>query len=414
MDISVIVDDYAYDALGDDDYTLGAVISLAPQPKLDDPLFDRINFSKLPNIDPDGDQPNPQFIIWNDDNGLSAKLETTVNDQIQLVAQKKITEKEAYTYLFKLSESYVIIDVEGGIHIEPDNGTHENVPKFKEHLKGRLDKIAKAVPELLSWAIEKSEITKDELITVLNDIYDAKILNQFLENPDVIAMIGIDAAKEYRKGLAKMAPKKYIDLQSRASVLKEIGGEPDEVLREISRGTVHDHVIANILSDSISTFGLYNVMQAIESAPKNARGHMERRNWSVLGIMTSREKISLADEIMRKTADEDVDGFVNALDLVLRVLSNLTDESAQIVKPFRVSLFGLLLDPNLLNYYVMVSKGIESDRYMYKYDAFRDYMMANYTIPLPGLEGLVQKIEETGIPYWIERKFPNVTQFQRL
>jgi hypothetical protein len=412
MDVSVIVDDFDDDALGDDNYILGAVMSRAPQPKLDDPLFDRINFSKLPNIDPDGDQPNPQFIIWKDDDGLIAKLETTENDQTQIVAQKKITEKEAYTYLFKLSESYPIIDVEGGIHIEPDNGTHENVPKFKDHLKGRLDKIAKAVPELLSWAIKKSEITKDELIESLNDVYDAKTLNQFLENQDVIAIIGKDIVKEYRKKLAKMAPRKYIDLQSQASVLKEIGGQPNLLLREISRGTVHDSVIANILSGSISTFGLYNVMQAIESAPKNAYTRLERRNWSVLGLMTPREKITIADMIMNKTGT--VEDFVNALDLVLRVLSNPTDASAEIVKPFKLTTEKLILDHNLLDYYVMVSNGIESDRFMYKYGAFRDYMVANYTIPLPGLEGLVHKIEETGIPYWIERRLPKVTQFQLL
>lgn len=67
-----------------------------------------------------------------------------------------------------------------------------------------------------------------------------------------------------------MKPREYLKLQKTASVLKEIGRTPDS-----KHGVLPDTVIMEILTrmydNSISTYGLYNIMHAIETAPKNIK-----------------------------------------------------------------------------------------------------------------------------------------------
>jgi len=268
------------------------------------------------------------------------------------------------------------------------------------------------------------------IVEVLLTIKSAEKLKNLLDHPDIVSIIGRDAVQESRKGLIEIAPKKYIELQSQASVLKEIGGEPDYERGEISRGTLHDHVIANILSGSISTFGLYNVMQAIENAPKNAVTPFEKRNWSVLRHLSKHEKIMLAGEILsigKLTTAQ----FVDVLDLALRVLSNPDDETwkaypkidSEFVQeyqnanvPFNMTTWLFFQMPHVFCRFRFM-KTIKSIVMSYKpqLDLLKDmnkYISANYIYPLPGLEGLVVEIDKIGIEKWIPEKFPYVTQFQ--
>jgi len=277
------------------------------------------------------------------------------------------------------------------------------------------------------------------IVEVLSTIKSAEKLKNLLDNPDIVSIIGKDAVQELRKGLVKLAPKKYIELQSQASVLKEIGGEPDYERREISRGTVHDHVIANILSGSISTFGLYNVMQAIENAPKNVVTPFERRDWSVLRHLSKKKKKMLAEKILPSMLAEKIlpsgklttAQFVDMLDLMLRVLSNPDDktwkenpemklkyiqdyQNANV--PFNMTTWAYFQMPLVFNqyYFILAIKSIvKSSRQTHPtIVSMKKYISANYVYPLPGLEGLVVEIDKIGIEKWIKQKFPYVTQFQ--
>ena len=227
------------------------------------------------------------------------------------------------------------------------------------------------------------------IIKKLYSITDLVVLNTLLENEHIVYLIGKDNAKEIRSRLPSMAPKKYFDLQQQISVLKEYGGNPDYEKGEIGRGTIHDHVIANIFSGSISTFGLYNVMTAIENAPKNA--YTEKRDWSILQVMPKKKLIKLATNIKKES--NTTKEFIQILDLALRILSRYPQEDRRHVMS--------------ASYYA-----IKTGKHCPKMECHLQIEMTNQ-IYLDGLDGLVRDVNNIGKTQWIETRLPYVTQFQR-
>ena len=197
-------------------------------------------------------------------------------------------------------------------------------------------------------------------------------------------MIGKTNTQEFRSKLPDVVSKKYFNLKQQASVLKEIGGVPNKEKREIERGIFHDHVIGNILSGSISTFGLYNVMKAIETAPPNAyTRETERRDWSILRVIPKEGLIQLATELWNDSKTTKI--FVNKLDFALRSLSK---------------------HPELMEDLESIPRTIKFIR------AYPSKKIT--TTVLSGLDGLVRDIDKIGTQKWIETKLPYVTQFQGL
>lgn len=247
------------------DFIYGATLSTdengqVDQPQLD-PVFDKIDWNKLPQPGPADDWSPPQFIIGFEGEQLNARIETYQNAQMNTVANKNITVGEAIIYIIKLVEYYDIINVWGQHEIP--RGIVESL------IKDNLEEIVEYAPKYITWAIEKAEYNKDGLLWKMSRIRNPVVLNRLLENQTVIDIIGKEAVVEYRRRLPSMDPVKYRNLQMRASVLKEIGAVKDEELQEYLDGILPNDVIAQILSGYIPAFGLYNVVEAIKSAPKN-------------------------------------------------------------------------------------------------------------------------------------------------
>lgn len=246
------------------DFIYGATLSTdengqVDQPQLD-PVFDKIDWNKLPQPGPADDWSPPQFIIGFEGEQLNARIEAYPDAISIIVARKDITVGEAIIFTIKLLEYYDIINVFG----EP-----EIVMSIIWTIKTHIKNIVEYAPTYITWAIEKSNISKDDLLWKMSRISNPVVLNRLLENQTVIDIIGKEAVVEYRKKLPSMDPLKYKNLQMRASILKEIGAVKDEELQEYLDGILPNDVITQILSGYIPAFGLYNVIEAIKTAPKN-------------------------------------------------------------------------------------------------------------------------------------------------
>lgn len=377
------------------DFIFGAVITEDPQPPLDK-HFDKIDFVKIvrstpPNEDGDVDV---QFIIGYDkQNQLVARIEVIENHNPRDIGKVPVTPEHAIELLLRLGEKYDIINVSGDEFSTPGLN-------YKGFLADHLGSVAVEMPYFLPWMIEKindPDYIKNKL---KYDTRDPDILNTLLENEDIVYVIGKDDAKKLRAKLPKMAPKKYFDLQQQASVLKEYGGRPDYEEEEIRRGDLHDHVISNILSGSISTFGLYNVMNAIKTAPKNV--YTEKRDWSILKVIPKKALTKLATKIQKDS--KTVEQFVQTLDLALRILS----KHPEILDMEKMS-------TKLSEFCFRAIKIGELPRNI----DFEDIDITNQ-IYLDGLDGLVRDINKITINLqqrltrWIETRLPYVTQFQGL
>jgi hypothetical protein len=254
------------------DFIYGASLSTDENGKVDqpqlDPVFDKIDWNKLPQPGPTDDWGSPQFIIGFEGEQLTALIETYQNAQTNIVAKKDITVGEAIIFIIKLAEHYTIIDINNSTAIFRDD-----LCLF--HIKD----IAEYAPNYITWAIEKAHYNKDGFLWKQYDKYDflwqmsrirnPVVLNRLLENQSVIDIIGKETVVEYRRRLPGLDPVKYRNLQMRASVLKEIGAVKDAELEEYLDGILPNQVIAEILSGYIPAFGLYNVIEAIKTAPKN-------------------------------------------------------------------------------------------------------------------------------------------------